>query len=79
MSTELHTLTATEAMRRIRAGKLHPEELMQACLARIAEREPTVRAFAWFDAGAALRAGAIRPARPFARAADRREGRAGYR
>ncbi len=50
MTTELHQLTATAAMRRIRAGKLHPTELMQACLARIAEREPTVRAFTWFDA-----------------------------
>jgi Asp-tRNA(Asn)/Glu-tRNA(Gln) amidotransferase A subunit family amidase len=55
MSAELHQLTATEAARRIRAGRLHPAELMQACLARIAEREPTVRAFAWFDADAALR------------------------
>jgi Asp-tRNA(Asn)/Glu-tRNA(Gln) amidotransferase A subunit family amidase len=55
MSAELHQLTATEAARRIRAGRLHPAELMQACLARIAEREPTVRVFAWFDADAALR------------------------
>jgi Asp-tRNA(Asn)/Glu-tRNA(Gln) amidotransferase A subunit family amidase len=54
MTAELHQLTATEATRRIRAGKLHPSELMQACLARIASREPTVRAFAWFDAEAAL-------------------------
>lgn len=56
MSTDLHKLTATEAMRRIRGGKLHPEELVQACLARIAERDSTVRAFAWFDAETALRA-----------------------
>jgi Asp-tRNA(Asn)/Glu-tRNA(Gln) amidotransferase A subunit family amidase len=55
MSAELHQLTATEAARRIRAGRLHPAELMQACLARIAEREPTVRAFTWFDAAAASR------------------------
>ena len=54
MTAELHQLTATEAARRIRARKLHPTELMQACLARIAQREPTVRAFAWFDAEAAL-------------------------
>lgn len=53
MSSDLHQLTATEATRRIRAGRLHPMDLMQACLARIAEREPTVRAFAWFDADTA--------------------------
>jgi Asp-tRNA(Asn)/Glu-tRNA(Gln) amidotransferase A subunit family amidase len=56
MSAELHQMTATEATRRIRAGRLDPAELMQACLARIASREPVVRAFAWFDAEAALRA-----------------------
>jgi Asp-tRNA(Asn)/Glu-tRNA(Gln) amidotransferase A subunit family amidase len=32
-------------------GKLRPEELTEAYLARIAEREPTVRAFACFDPG----------------------------
>ncbi len=51
-------LTATEAARLIRAGQLSPAELMEACLARIAEREPVVRAFAWFDADAARRAAA---------------------
>jgi Asp-tRNA(Asn)/Glu-tRNA(Gln) amidotransferase A subunit family amidase len=56
MTVELHQLTATEATQRIRAGRLHPAELMQACLDRIASREPVVRAFAWFDADAALRA-----------------------
>ncbi len=48
-------LTATEAARLIRAGRLRPIELMEACLARIAEREPAVRAFAWLDADAARR------------------------
>jgi Asp-tRNA(Asn)/Glu-tRNA(Gln) amidotransferase A subunit family amidase len=48
-------LTATEAARLIRDGTLHPIELMEACLARIAAREPAVRAFAWFDAEAARR------------------------
>jgi Asp-tRNA(Asn)/Glu-tRNA(Gln) amidotransferase A subunit family amidase len=56
MTSELHELTATEAARRIRAARLHPAALMEACLARIAEREPTVRAFAWLDAPAALQA-----------------------
>ena len=51
-------LTATEAARLIRAGRLRPMELMEACLARIAEREPAVRAFAWFDADAARRGAA---------------------
>lgn len=48
-------LTATEAARRMREGKLRPIELMEACLARIAAREPDVRAFASFDAAAARR------------------------
>jgi len=50
MSSDISQLTATEAIRRIRDGKLHPTELMQACVARIDEREPIVRAFTWFDA-----------------------------
>ncbi len=54
-------LTATEAMRLIRADRLRPMELMEACLARIAEREPSVRAFAWFDADAARRGAAGAP------------------
>ena len=72
-------LTATEAARLIRDGRLRPVELMEACLARIAEREPAVRAFAWFDAGcrAPRRGGGA--AGTAARAADRGEGRAGYR
>jgi len=48
-------LTAIEAARRIQAGTLRAEELMEACLARIAERESSVRAFAWFDQEAARR------------------------
>jgi len=43
-------LTATEAARLIRDRRLSPDDLMEACLARIAAREPEVRAFAWFDA-----------------------------
>ena len=56
------TLTATEAARLMRDGRLRAVDLMEACLARIAEREPSVRAFAWFDAAAARRAAAA--ARP---------------
>jgi Asp-tRNA(Asn)/Glu-tRNA(Gln) amidotransferase A subunit family amidase len=55
-------LTATVAARSIRDGKLSPLELAEACLARIAEREPALRAFAYFDAD---RVGqAVRGARP---------------
>jgi Asp-tRNA(Asn)/Glu-tRNA(Gln) amidotransferase A subunit family amidase len=45
----LHWLTATDAARQIRNGRLQPEELMEACLARIAERENTVHAFTCLD------------------------------
>ena len=47
--TDLHTLTATQAAALIRSGKLNPIDLTEACLARIAEREPLVRAFHFHD------------------------------
>jgi Asp-tRNA(Asn)/Glu-tRNA(Gln) amidotransferase A subunit family amidase len=47
-------LTATQARSRIAAGQLTPAALMEACLARIAEREPTVRAMAFLDPAQAL-------------------------
>ena len=43
---DLHTLTATQATRLIQSGKLTPNDLTEACLARIAGRESQVRAFA---------------------------------
>jgi len=46
---ELWKLTATRAAPMIRAGKLNPIDLTEACLARVAEREAAVRAFTWFD------------------------------
>ena len=52
MSNELYRLTATEAARQIAAGTLKPADLMEACLARIAEREPTIHAFAHLDPAA---------------------------
>jgi Asp-tRNA(Asn)/Glu-tRNA(Gln) amidotransferase A subunit family amidase len=55
-------LTATEAARLIRDGRLQPVDLMESCLARIAEREGSVRAFAWFDPAAARRGVAAAPA-----------------
>jgi Asp-tRNA(Asn)/Glu-tRNA(Gln) amidotransferase A subunit family amidase len=42
-------LSATEAAHAIAAGRLRPEALMEACLDRIAAREPVVRAFATLD------------------------------
>lgn len=51
----LHWLTATEAARQIRNGRLRREELLEACLSRIAERENTVHPFACFDPAAARR------------------------
>ncbi len=55
-------LTATEASRKIAAGGLRPEALLEACLDRIATDETQVRAFAHFDA-ALVRATMARPGR----------------
>lgn len=54
--TELADLTATEAARRIRTGRLTATELMEAQLDRITAREPALRAFAWFNPAQALAA-----------------------
>ena len=54
-------LTATEAARLIRDGRLRSADLMGSCLARIAEREGSVRAFAWFDPEEARRGVAAAP------------------
>ncbi len=55
---DLADLTATQARARIAAGQLTPAALMEACLARIAAREPVVRAMAFLDPAQALRAAA---------------------
>lgn len=49
LASDLCNLTATRALRLIHDGKLRPEALMEACLDRIAGREPALRAFAYFD------------------------------
>jgi Asp-tRNA(Asn)/Glu-tRNA(Gln) amidotransferase A subunit family amidase len=54
--------SATEAAAAIRSGRLTSEALVRACLARIAEREPVVHAWAHLDPEPAIAA---------ARAADR--------
>ena len=46
---DLTTLTAKDAARLIHDGTLRAEDLTEAYLARIAEREPQIHAFAWFD------------------------------
>jgi len=53
MSQPIHMLTATAARACMRAGTLDAVTLMDACLERIAQREPTVCAFAHIDADAA--------------------------
>jgi Asp-tRNA(Asn)/Glu-tRNA(Gln) amidotransferase A subunit family amidase len=46
---DLTALTAKDAARLIHDGKLTAEAVSEAYLAKIAEREPDIRAFAWFD------------------------------
>ena len=62
--TEIADLTATEARTAIAAGRLSPAALMEACLDRIAAREPEVRAFAWLDPSLARRAAGAAKAGP---------------
>jgi len=54
--TDPADLSAAEAARRIRAGRLTATALMEAHLDRIAAREPLVRAFTWFEPARALAA-----------------------
>jgi len=51
-------LSAAEAARRIAAGRLSAQDLMEACLERVREREPVLRAFAAFDPALPRRAAA---------------------
>lgn len=52
--TDLNRLSAAEIVRRVHAGTIQAEAVVRDCIARIAEREPTVQAWAHFDADAAL-------------------------
>ena len=47
-------LSANSAAAKIKAGELSSEALVQACLDRVSEREPEIRAWSWLDADAAL-------------------------
>lgn len=62
LPTDLCSLTATRAVRLISDGKLRAEALMEAYLDHIAQRDPSVLAFAHFDAAQARAAAAL--ARP---------------
>jgi Asp-tRNA(Asn)/Glu-tRNA(Gln) amidotransferase A subunit family amidase len=52
--TSLASLTATEAAAQMARGHLSSETLVQACLARIAEMEPSLEAWAFIDKAHAL-------------------------
>jgi Asp-tRNA(Asn)/Glu-tRNA(Gln) amidotransferase A subunit family amidase len=51
---ELNRLSAAEAARQIAAGRITSEQLVRACLSRIAARESEVRAWAHCDPDAAI-------------------------
>jgi amidase len=56
MRTELNHLGLFEAAQAIQGGAITSTDLVRACLDRIAEREPDVRAWAWLDPDTALAA-----------------------
>ena len=49
-----YTLTASEALAAIASGRLSSVELVKSCLARIAETDGAIKAWAFLDEGAAL-------------------------
>jgi Asp-tRNA(Asn)/Glu-tRNA(Gln) amidotransferase A subunit family amidase len=51
----LNRLSATAAVRKLAAREITAESLLRDCLKRIAEREPTVRAWTFVDTDAAMR------------------------
>ena len=48
-------LTATQALRRMEAGQLTPAALLEACLARVTQREPVLKAMAFIEPDALRR------------------------
>jgi Asp-tRNA(Asn)/Glu-tRNA(Gln) amidotransferase A subunit family amidase len=60
----LHELGLVEAAAGLRAGRFGSLDYTRACLARIAAREPDLRAWAWLDAEAALARAAACDAAP---------------
>jgi Asp-tRNA(Asn)/Glu-tRNA(Gln) amidotransferase A subunit family amidase len=54
VSAGLNRLSAVETASRIRSGEISSSELVRACLDRIEEREPFVRAWKFLDPALAL-------------------------
>lgn len=54
MIKDSYTLTASEALAAIASGRLSSVELVKSCLARIAETDGAIKAWAFLDEGAAL-------------------------
>ncbi len=61
---EAHLLSIVEADAQMRAGKLTAVQLAEACLARVAAREPEVRAWVHVDAAGVLGQARARDAEP---------------
>jgi Asp-tRNA(Asn)/Glu-tRNA(Gln) amidotransferase A subunit family amidase len=61
---ELNKLSAVAAAEEIASGRVSSEELTRACLARIAERESDVRAWAWLSPEQAIAAARARDREP---------------
>jgi len=68
-ASQLNWLTATDVARAIRDGAISSEQLVEACLSRVRESEPTVQAWHFLDPEHAL-------AQARSRDQDRSEGRA---
>jgi amidase len=60
----LNELSASEAAQLIAAGEITSEALVEACLARIAEREPVLKAWSFIDPAQALRQARACDSRP---------------
>ena len=56
MSDELAYMSAADLARRIRARELSPVEVVDACLARIEARNPSITALVFVDADGCSRA-----------------------
>jgi Asp-tRNA(Asn)/Glu-tRNA(Gln) amidotransferase A subunit family amidase len=52
--TNLHSLSASDAVRLIREGVISSEQLVEACLARVRETDTQVQAWAFLDPDHAL-------------------------
>ena len=61
---KLNSLTATEMARRLARGETTSVDIVEACLARIAERNSTLRAWAYVDRNHALAQARARDAEP---------------